>query len=191
MGSCCIGVVSIHIWFFFQYMNSQMTASRLLYQYNGNPYTCKCSYYIKTEPWWIPQEPMKIWFMVCKIYGKLFSFGMFPTKKMQLLAGHSTTWWRHWPFMRGIYRPPENSLHKGWWRGALMLYLICAWTNGWVNNRDAGDLRGPRSHYNVTVMTNKCSFEHMFDIRKYNPCKYFENVVCLSQCVKVMLQITK
>ena len=27
-----------------------------------------------------------------------------------------------------------NSPHKGQWRGALMLSLICAWTNGWVNN---------------------------------------------------------
>ena len=27
-----------------------------------------------------------------------------------------------------------------------------AWTNGWVNNRDAGDLRRHRSHYDVTVM---------------------------------------
>ena len=25
------------------------------------------------------------------------------------------------------------------------------WTNGWVNNRDAGDLRRQRAHYDVTV----------------------------------------
>ena len=30
--------------------------------------------------------------------------------------------------------------------------LICAWTNGWINNRDAGDLRRHRTHYDVTVM---------------------------------------
>ena len=34
-----------------------------------------------------------------------------------------------------------NSTHKGQWRGASMFSLICAWTNGWVNNRGAGDLR--------------------------------------------------
>ena len=28
--------------------------------------------------------------------------------------------------------------------------LICAWINGWVNNRDAGDLRRHRNHYDVT-----------------------------------------
>ena len=30
--------------------------------------------------------------------------------------------------------------------------LICAWINGWVNNRGAGDLRRHRAHYDVTVM---------------------------------------
>ena len=29
--------------------------------------------------------------------------------------------------------------------------LICAWTNGWVNNHDACDLRRHRAHYDVTV----------------------------------------
>ena len=45
-----------------------------------------------------------------------------------------------------------NSPHKGQWRGALMLSLICAWINGWVNNGEAGDLRRHRAHYDVTVM---------------------------------------
>ena len=59
---------------------------------------------------------------------------------------------RYWPFVRGIHRSPVNSPHKGQWRGALMLSLICVWINGWVNNRDAGDLRRYRTHYDVTVM---------------------------------------
>ena len=46
---------------------------------------------------------------------------------------------RYWPFVRGIYRSPVNSAHKGQWRGALMFSLICIWINGWVNNREAGD----------------------------------------------------
>ena len=46
---------------------------------------------------------------------------------------------RYWPFVRGIHRSPVNSPHKGQWRGALMFSLICAWTNGWANNREAGD----------------------------------------------------
>ena len=32
---------------------------------------------------------------------------------------------RYWPFVRGIHRPPVNSLHKGQWHGALMFSLIC------------------------------------------------------------------
>ena len=30
--------------------------------------------------------------------------------------------------------------------------MICAWTNGGANNRDAGDLRRHRAHYDVTVV---------------------------------------
>ena len=59
---------------------------------------------------------------------------------------------RYWPFVRGIHRSPVNSPHKGQWRGALMFSLICVWINGWVNNREAGDLRRYRAHYDVTVM---------------------------------------
>ena len=59
---------------------------------------------------------------------------------------------RYWTFVRGIHRSPVNSPHKGQWRGALMFSLMCARTNGWANNRDAGDLRRHCSHYEVTVM---------------------------------------
>ena len=59
---------------------------------------------------------------------------------------------RYWPYVRGIHRSPVNSPHKGQWRRALMFSLICAWINGWVNNRDAGDLRRYRAHYDVTAM---------------------------------------
>ena len=31
-------------------------------------------------------------------------------------------------------------------------FLISAWINGWVNNRDAGDLRRHGAHYDVIVM---------------------------------------
>ena len=59
---------------------------------------------------------------------------------------------RYWPFVRGIHRSPVNSTHKGQWRGALIFSLICAWINGWVNNREAGDLRRHRAHYDVIIM---------------------------------------
>ena len=59
---------------------------------------------------------------------------------------------RYWPFVRGIHRSPVNSLHKGQWRGALKFSVICVWINGWVNNREAGDLRRYCAHYEVIVM---------------------------------------
>ena len=56
--------------------------------------------------------------------------------------------------------------HKGHWRGALTFSLICVWINGWVNNRDAGDLRCYRAHDDVTVMCEKfihgLASSHMF-----------------------------
>ena len=36
--------------------------------------------------------------------------------------------------------------------GALMFSLICVWINGWENNREAGDLRSYRAHYDVIVV---------------------------------------
>ena len=59
---------------------------------------------------------------------------------------------RNWPSVRGIHRSPVIPPHKGQWRGTLMLSLTCAWINGWVNNREAGDLRRHRAHYDVIVM---------------------------------------
>ena len=71
------------------------------------------------------------------------------------------TWWRHqmetFPALlticAGNSPVPVNSPHKGQWRGALMFTLICARINGWVNNREAGDLRRYRAHYDVIVMS--------------------------------------
>ena len=59
---------------------------------------------------------------------------------------------RNWQFVRGIHRSPVNSPHKGQWRGALMFSLTCVRINDWVNNREAGDLRRYRAHYDVIVM---------------------------------------
>ena len=65
--------------------------------------------------------------------------------------------WKHfpcyWPFVWGIHRSTVNSPHKGQWHGALMSSLICAWTNGWVNNHKAGDSRCHRTYYDIIVMT--------------------------------------
>ena len=65
---------------------------------------------------------------------------------------------RYWPFVWGIHQSPVNSPHEGQRRGALMFSLIHAWTNGWVNNRDAGDWRRHSTHDDITVMSNWYSF---------------------------------
>ena len=66
--------------------------------------------------------------------------------------------WNHFPryrpFVRGIHRSPVNSPHIGQCHGALMFSLIFPWINGWVNNREAGDLRRNCAHYDVTVMSS-------------------------------------
>ena len=70
-------------------------------------------------------------------------------------------WWRHQmetfsallAICAGNSPVPVNSPHKGQWRRALMFSLICVWINDWTNNREAGDLRRYRGHYDVTVMT--------------------------------------
>ena len=73
------------------------------------------------------------------------------------------TWWRHQmeTFSALLAICAGNSPVtgefplKGQWRRALMFSLICAWINGWVNNREAGDLRCQRVHYDVIVMVRK------------------------------------
>ena len=79
------------------------------------------------------------------------------TSSCDLFPHYDVIKWKHfprnWPFVRGIHRSPVNSPHKGQWRGALMFTLICARINGWVNTREAGDLRRYRPHYDFIVMS--------------------------------------
>ena len=73
----------------------------------------------------------------------------------------------------GIHWSPVNSPHKG--RGALMFIWSAPWINGWVNNREAGDLRRHRAHYDVIVMN--ASWIHtnwwQLGISKFWPFRYW------------------
>ena len=51
-----------------------------------------------------------------------------------------------------IFRVTGHFPHKGQWRVALMFTLISVWINDSVNNREAGDLKRYRPHYDVIVM---------------------------------------
>ena len=75
------------------------------------------------------------------------------------LSFFQISWWRHQmkPFSRVTGplwgEPAGHSPHtEGQRRGALMFSLISVWTNSWANNRDIGDLKRHRAHYDVTVM---------------------------------------
>ena len=70
---------------------------------------------------------------------------------------------------RGIHRSPVNSPHKGQWRGALILSLICVWTNNWANDGDDGDLTHHRAHSDVTVVNYKV----LWNVRKLTECGLF------------------
>ena len=104
--------------------------------------SCSCQYFIATVRYtskWLKQKTSK--------YFPLFAAGRY---------SNQYTWWKHfpryWPFVRLIHRSPVNSPHRGQWRVTLMFSSIYVWINGWVDNREAGDLRRYRAHYDVIVM---------------------------------------
>ena len=90
------------------------------------------------------------------LYARLLWYWCVPLGNIHGVSHADVIKWKHfpryWPFVRGIHRSPVNSPHKGQWHGAFMFSLICAWTNSWANNWDAGDLRRHSTRYDVTVM---------------------------------------
>ena len=105
---------------------------------------------------------------------------------------HAVIKWKHfpryWPYVRGIHRSPVNSPHKGQWRGALVFSLIGARINGWVNKREAGDLRRYHAHYDVIVMCNGLCYKELparlsvsnLDLEKIHQtrnCVWYENLL--------------
>ena len=75
------------------------------------------------------------------------------------------TWWRHQVETISALLAicaGNSPFPKGQWRGALMFTLISARINGWVNNREAGDLRRYRTHSDVIAMNwrHMAQFSH-------------------------------
>ena len=71
----------------------------------------------------------------------------------------------------------SHTTHKGQWHGTLMLSLICAWINGWVNNRKAGDLRRNRIHYDAIVMNNVIYIHQKYHLPKQVPQSWNPTIV--------------
>ena len=76
------------------------------------------------------------------------------------------TWWRHqmetFSALLAIY--VRNSPVTGEFPAqrpvtrSFVFSLIYTWMNGWVNNRQAGDLRRHHTHYDVTVMNKSTGY---------------------------------
>ena len=95
---------------------------------------------------------------------------------------------RYWSFVRGIHRWPVNSLRKGQWHRALMFSFNCTPINGWVNNREAGDLRHHHAHYDVTVMKNRhTSFKFSLVTEDFEYCYHWSDNI--SQMAEEMSEI--
>ena len=151
----CNGIKSKLIWNVINVLLDQYSAHVIRFCYTRNkkimdyrcmPWKIKMVYHYIVRYW--KNGALHAWFVISQIQISI------------VLICRSNPWWRHqmehflryWPFVWGIHRSPVNSPYKSQWRGALVCYLICAWTNGWVNNRNAGDLRHHRAHYYVTVI---------------------------------------
>ena len=105
----------------------------------------------------------EIWSETQTFSFKIMNLKMPSSKWQKICLGlnlllHTISWWRHQmetcsallALCVGNSPIIGEFPSQSQWRGALMFSLICAWINGWVNNRKAGDLR--RAHYDVTVM---------------------------------------
>ena len=120
--------------------------------------------------WWSNSQlyPYTSASIMWKIYNATkvvpFSISQWTAQGRQLYC-FLISWWRHLMETFSVLLAlcaGDNSPLKGQWRGALMFPLICAWINGWVNNRDAGDLSCLRAHNDVPVMLKKSTHRHFW-----------------------------
>ena len=100
-----------------------------------------------------------------------------------MIRHSNLTWWRYQikafcallalcegnPPVTGGF--PSDSHHKGQSLGALMLSLICAWTDGWAKNLDAGDLR-----------RHQCNVSFCFTITVLLVIKRFYSKISATNC---------
>ena len=110
-------------------------------------YLCTCCEGCQTKP--------KQYKSPCLADGRHFSKNVFIITFTEFEIAHDDVIkWElfalYWPFVKVIPRWPVDSPCQGQWRGALVFSLIWAWTNGWANTCDAGDLRRHRAYYDVT-----------------------------------------
>ena len=106
-----------------------------------------------------------------------------PVPVLSMMTSSNGTIPRYWPFVWEIHRSPVNSPHKVQWRGALIFSLICARVDGWVNNREAGDMR---RHVSARIQTivSWVRNEMESDILFFCHCWYLESLVFIKYVQK-------
>ena len=88
------------------------------------------------------------------------------------------TWWRHQmeTFSALLALCAGNSPVTGEFPSqrpvtrSFDISLTCAWTNRWVNNRDAGDLSRRRARCDITVMLLRVFWGVLTRLRQYKAC---------------------
>ena len=110
---------------------------------------------------------------------------------MRLWIALTKTWSRHQmeTFSALLALSAGNTPPRGQWRGALMFSLICTWTHGWGNNRDAGDLRRHCAQCDVTVTVTlrvqlwTChACDHLFTMDH----TILDGILCSTHCCAVL-----
>ena len=79
----------------------------------------------------------------------LFNSGVYVVSSTMMASSNENIFRLTGPLWGEFTRDRWNPLTKAsdaelWW-----FFFICAWTNGWANNRDADDLRRHRPHWNA------------------------------------------
>ena len=164
--SVCLYHVGIRVWIYilhgcyvyFKYANFYMTCI-LLIRVPAYLRTHACTHCLK-------------WVHVCA-QGADFTVISFLQCKSTTTYHDDVIKWKHfprnWPFVRGIHRSRWIPRTKASDAELLMFSLICVWINDWVNNREAGDVRRYRGHYDVIVMCLPKCLKYMDEHVSYVP----------------------
>ena len=136
---CILCIYCLHMTIF---MNKFCIYKQMLGEY----YHCKSTYIRVTL---LKIDTYIHWFvaLICLFWRK---------SKQNIWVYGPIIWWRHQmenfphnsPFVRGIHRSHTKASDTELW----CFLLICVWINSWVKNREAGDLRRHRGHYDANVM---------------------------------------
>ena len=125
----------------------------------GRIIDCKMSFErktgITTVPW--PYLHRSHYLRICRGFSNAITYLIESLTTLTFFHDDVIKWKRfplYWPLV-GLHWSPVISRHKGQWRGALILSLICAWIKSWINDRDAGDLRRHPAHYGDVVMMQR------------------------------------